>query len=105
MIKRVLLMGAGAAAGWMAHSVLLKGRDTAALKAEEALRTTLAPENIGRQAGQAAATALAAGARSFTAQLREEVPAWRTAPAPAVHDAQTIPGTVTDRPDDHRASD
>lgn len=78
MIKRVLLLGVGAAAGWLGHTVYSKGRDAAALKAEEALRNTLNPENLGRNAGQAAATALAASARSFAEQLREEVPAWRS---------------------------
>lgn len=108
MIKRVLLLGVGAAAGWLGHTVYSKGRDAAALKAEETLRNTLHPENIGRNAGQAAATALAASARSFAYQLREEVPAWKTvsstlagsAPRAAAEDApdagrETIQGTVT----------
>ncbi|MFC7402246.1 hypothetical protein [Citricoccus sp. GCM10030269] len=111
MIKRVMLMGVGAAAGWLGHAAFRKGRDVAALKAEEALRTTLHPENIGRTAGQAAATALAASARSFAYQLREEVPAWKTmsssladpAPRSTASDAPeagqtTIPGTATDGP-------
>lgn len=108
MIKRVLLLGVGAAAGWLGHTVYSKGRDAAALKAEETLRNTLNPENIGRNAGQAAATALAASARSFAYQLREEVPAWKTvsttlagpAPRATAQDApaagrETIRGTAT----------
>ena len=78
MIKRVMLVGVGAAVGWLGHTVFSKGRDAAAVRAEETLRNTLNPENIGRNAGQAAATALAASARSFASQLREEVPAWKT---------------------------
>ncbi|MBB5749096.1 hypothetical protein [Micrococcus sp. TA1] len=111
MIKRVLLLGVGAAAGWLGHTAYSKGRDAAALKAEETLRNTLNPENIGRNAGQAAATALAASARSFAYQLREEVPAWKTvsstlagaAPRTTAGDApaaahETIPGTATAAP-------
>ncbi|MFC0249831.1 hypothetical protein ACFFIO_15095 [Citricoccus parietis] len=78
MIKRVMLVGVGAAVGWLGHTVFSKGRDAAALRAEETIRHTLNPESIGRNAGQAAATALAASARSFAYQLREEVPAWKT---------------------------
>ncbi|WMY77508.1 hypothetical protein [Citricoccus sp. I39-566] len=78
MIKRVMLVGVGAAVGWLGHTVFSKGRDAAAVRAEETIRNTLNPENIGRNAGQAAATALAASARSFASQLREEVPAWKT---------------------------
>jgi hypothetical protein len=108
VIKRVLLLGVGAAAGWLGHTAYSKGRDAAALKAEETLRNTLNPENIGRNAGQAAATALAASARSFAYQLREEVPAWKTlsstlagpAPRAGADDApavgrETIRGTAT----------
>ena len=78
MIKRVMLVGVGAAVGWLGHTVLSKGRDAAALRAEETLRNTFNPETIGRSASQAAATALASSARSFAYQLREEVPAWKT---------------------------
>jgi predicted secreted protein len=115
VIKRVMLVGVGAAAGWLAHTVFSKGRDAAAVKAEEALRNTLNPENIGRNAGQAAATALAASARSFAYQLREEVPAWKTAQStladPASRAASseasgagqtTISGTATETPTDSR---
>lgn len=76
MIKRVLLIGVGAAAGWIGHSLINKGRDAAVVQAEESLRTTFAPENLGRTAGQAAATALTEGARSFIGQLRAEIPGW-----------------------------
>ncbi|WBL18187.1 hypothetical protein [Citricoccus sp. NR2] len=78
MIKRVLLIGVGAAAGWFGHSLINKGRDAAVVQAEESLRTTFAPENLGRTAGQAAATALTEGARSFIGQLRAEIPGWST---------------------------
>lgn len=106
MIKRVMLVGVGAAVGWLGHTVFSKGRDAAAVRAEQALRDTLNPENIGRNAGQAAATALAASARSFAYQLREEVPAWKTlsstladpAPRPADPAHTTISGTATQRP-------
>lgn len=116
MIKRVMLVGVGAAVGWLGHTVFSKGRDAAAVRAEETLRNTLNPENIGRNAGQAAATALAASARSFAYQLREEVPAWKTLsstladPAPRSADPSgasgpawdaahtTISGTATQRP-------
>jgi hypothetical protein len=115
VIKRVVLVGVGAAAGWLAHSVFSKGRDAAAVKAEETLRNTLNPEYLGRNAGQAAATALASSARSFAAQLREEVPAWKTAQSsladPTLRGAgtgapdaghDTIPGTATETPTDSR---
>lgn len=106
MIKRVMLVGVGAAVGWLGHTVFSKGRDAAAVRAEQTLRDTLNPENIGRNAGQAAATALAASARSFAYQLREEVPAWKTlsstladpAPRPADPAHTTISGTATQRP-------
>ncbi len=78
MIKQALMLGAGAAAGWLGHMALGRGRDAAAVKAEEALRTTLHPSTIGRNAGAATATILAEGARGFASQLREEVPAWKT---------------------------
>lgn len=97
MIKQVLMLGAGAAAGWLGHMALGKGRDAAAIKAEEALRTTLHPSTIGRNAGAATATVLAEGARGFAAQLREEVPAWRTVSERLGHTgARTISGETVD---------
>lgn len=99
MIKQVLMLGAGAAAGWIGHMALGRGRDAAAVKAEETLRTTLHPSTLGRNAGAATATLLAEGARGFASQLREEVPAWR-----AVSDRlgatgrQTISGETVDTP-------
>ncbi|NUL44983.1 hypothetical protein F7P69_07205 [Cellulosimicrobium funkei] len=101
MIKRVMLVGVGAAVGWLGHTVFSKGRDAAALRAEETIRHTLNPENIGRNAGQAAATALAASARSFAYQLREEVPAWKTVsssladPAPQQESSRTAAAAAT----------
>lgn len=110
MIKRVMLVGVGAAVGWLGHTVFSKGRDAAAVRAEETIRHTLNPENIGRNAGQAAATALAASARSFAYQLREEVPAWKTMsssladPAPPQGQSRG-PGTAaTDVPDAARTT-
>ncbi|MDO5633622.1 MAG: hypothetical protein Q4G34_01930 [Micrococcus sp.] len=96
MIKNVLLLSAGAAAGWFGHRILWQGRDAAAVRAEETLRTTLSPENMGRQAGSAAASALAESARSFAAQLREEVPAWANLVGSR---GDTITGVTVD-PDD-----
>ncbi|MBB4735346.1 hypothetical protein HDA30_000854 [Micrococcus cohnii] len=80
MIKQALMISAGAAAGWFGHRAVGRGRDAAALRAEQTLRTTLHPANLGRHAGSAAATALVEGARGFAGQLRQEVPAWRTQP-------------------------
>jgi hypothetical protein len=101
-----MLVGVGAAVGWLGHTVFSKGRDAAALRAEETIRHTLNPENIGRNAGQAAATALAASARSFAYQLREEVPAWKTMsssladPAPQQKQSRTTAdAAATDVPD------
>ena len=98
MIRQVLMLGAGAAAGWFGHRALGRGRDAAALKAEETLKTTLHPANLGRQAGAATATALTQGARGFVEQLKQEVPAWRTASERlGFTDHQTIAGqTVED---------
>lgn len=110
MLKRVLLIGAGAAAGWFGHSLINKSRDTAAIRAEESLRTTFAPENIGRNAGRAAATATAEGVRSFIGQLREEVPAWTSHEVEAETTEQhyadgtvIVTGTVTES--SHTAED
>ena len=103
MIKRVMLLGVGAAVGWLGHTAFSRGRDAAVVRAEESLRTTFHPDTIGRNAGQAAATALAASARSFAYQLREEVPAWKTLsdtlaeprrPAPEGATGTTIRGTT-----------
>ncbi len=97
MIKQMLMLGAGAAAGWLGHMALGKGRDAAAVKAEETLRTALHPSTIGRKAGAATATVLAEGARGFAAQLREEVPAWRTVSERLGHtDSRTISGETVD---------
>ena len=97
MIKQALMLGAGAAAGWLGHMALGRGRDAAAVKAEETLRTTLHPSTLGRNAGAATATILAEGARGFAAQLREEVPAWRTVSERLGHtDGRTISGETVD---------
>lgn len=97
MIKQALMLGAGAAAGWLGHMALGRGRDAAALRAEEVLRTTLHPSTLGRSAGAATATLLAEGARGFAAQLREEVPAWRTVSERLGHtDSRTISGETVE---------
>ncbi|WP_136089672.1 hypothetical protein [Auritidibacter ignavus] len=78
MINKVLTLGVGVALGWVGHTLISKGRDEAVMRAEESLRTTLSPENIGRQAGSATATVVSEGAKAFFSQLREEVPAFRS---------------------------
>lgn len=78
MIKRVLILSAGAAAGWLGHTAYSKGRQAVGDRAEQAVRDSVRPENLGEQIGQMAASALAASARGFASQLRDEVPAWRT---------------------------
>lgn len=85
VVKRVLLVGVGAAIGWYGHSKLSKGRDEAALRAEAALRTSLAPENIGRTIGEGAANIIVESARGFFVTVREQIPALnRSQPAPPV---------------------
>lgn len=74
-MKRVLLLGVGAAIGWYGHSKLSKGRDEAALRAEEAFRTSLAPENIGRTIGEGAANIIVESTRGFFTTIREQIPA------------------------------
>lgn len=82
MIKRVLILGAGAAAGWIGHTAFSKGRQQLGDRADRAVRDAGNPETWGQQVGQMAASALAAGARGFASQLRDEVPSWRTAGEP-----------------------
>ncbi|GAA2034272.1 hypothetical protein GCM10009720_13570 [Yaniella flava] len=85
VVKRVLLIGVGAAIGWYGHSKLSKGRDEAALRAEEALRTSLSPENIGRSIGEGAASILVESTKGFLTTVREQIPALnRNQPAPPV---------------------
>lgn len=100
-MKRVLLIGVGAAIGWYGHSKLWKGRDQAAVRAEEALRTSLAPENIGRSIGQGAASILVETTRSFFNTFRDQVPVLnRSHSAPPVveqlPDPVALQGEVTD---------
>lgn len=82
MIKRVLILSAGAAAGWIGHTAYSRGRQAVGDRAEQAVRDSVRPENLGEQLGQMAASALAASARGFASQLRDEVPSWRTAGEP-----------------------
>lgn len=100
-MKRVLLVGVGAAIGWYGHTKLSKGRDAAAVRAEQALRTSLSPENIGRSIGQGAASILVETTRSFFGTVREQIPALnRAQPAPPVvayaQDTTSLQGEVTD---------
>ncbi|HIY86469.1 MAG TPA: hypothetical protein H9822_08485 [Candidatus Yaniella excrementavium] len=100
-MKRVILVGVGAAIGWYGHFKLSKGRDEAALRAEEALRTSLAPENLGRTIGEGAANIIVESTRGFFSTVREQIPALnRGQPAPPVvenyQDIQPLQGEVTD---------
>ena len=106
-MKRVLLVGVGAVLGWYGHSKLSKGRDEAVVRAEEALRTSLAPENIGRSIGEGAASIIVESTRAFFTTVRDQIPALnRARPAPPVvenlDDAEPLQGEVTnvasDRP-------
>ncbi|GAA4109974.1 hypothetical protein [Enteractinococcus coprophilus] len=99
-MKRVLLVGVGAALGWYGHSKLSKGRDAAAIRAEEALRTSLAPENIGRNIGEGAASIIVESAKGFFTTVRDQIPALsRVEPAPPVvedlNGVQPLQGEVT----------
>ena len=100
-MKRVILVGVGAAIGWYGHSKLSKGRDEAALRAEEALRTSLAPENLGRTIGEGAANIIVESTRGFFSTVRDQIPALnrgQTSP-PVVEnyeDVQPLQGEVTD---------
>lgn len=91
-MKRVLLVGVGAALGWYGHSKLSKGRDEAALRAEEALRTSLAPENIGRSIGEGAASILVESTRAFFTTVRDQLPARNRVDAvpPVVEDLESV---------------
>lgn len=106
VVKRVLLVGVGAAIGWYGHLKLSKGRDQAALRAEEAFRTSLAPENIGRTIGEGAANILVESARGFFSTVREQIPALnRAQPAPPVvehlDEVQPLRGEVTEPTSEH----
>ncbi len=100
VVKRVLLVGVGAAIGWYGHSKLSKGRDQAAIRAEEALRTSLAPENIGRSIGEGAASIMVESTRAFFTTVREQIPALnRAETAPPIvenlQDATPLQGEVS----------
>ena len=99
-MKRVLLVGVGAALGWYGHSKLSKGRDEAAIRAEQALRTTLAPENIGRSIGEGAAQIIVESTKGFFTTVREQIPALNKAePVPPViedlNGVEPLQGEVT----------
>lgn len=95
MIKKVLLVGTGVALGWVGHSLTKKTRDAAVIKAEESLKTTFAPENIGRNIGQASASVASETVRSFIGQIREEIPSW-TRGGTYHNGSNTIVGEATD---------
>jgi hypothetical protein len=100
-VKRVLLVGVGAALGWYGHSKLTKGRDEAALRAEAALRTSLAPENLGRSIGEGAALVIVESTRAFFTTVRDQIPALNRAQhdPPVVEnleDVEPLQGEVTD---------
>ena len=108
VVKRVLLIGVGAAIGWYGHSKLSKGRDEAAIRAEEALRTSLAPENIGRSIGEGAAGIIVESTRAFFTTVREQIPALnRSQPAPPVVEnlptVEPLQGEVTNVTSDRSA--
>ncbi|HJF14131.1 MAG TPA: hypothetical protein K8V32_04910 [Enteractinococcus helveticum] len=99
-MKRVLLVGVGAALGWYGHSKLSKGRDEAAIRAEEALRTSLAPENIGRSIGEGAAQIIVESTKAFFTTVRDQIPALnRAEPAPPIvekpNGVEPLQGEVT----------
>ncbi|WP_150119424.1 hypothetical protein [Enteractinococcus helveticum] len=99
-MKRVLLVGVGAALGWYGHSKLSKGRDEAAIRAEEALRTSLAPENIGRSIGEGAAQIIVESTKAFFTTVRDQIPALNKAePAPPIvenlNGVEPLQGEVT----------
>lgn len=90
-MKRVVLVGVGAAIGWYGHAKLSKGRDQAVLRAEEALRTSLAPENIGRSIGEGAASIIVESTKAFFITLREQIPALnRSDQAPPVVELEDV---------------
>lgn len=82
MIKRVLILGAGAAAGWLGHTAVTRVRRGSAPAETASTADTGLPSTLGRQVGSMAASALAAGAKGFASQLRSEVPTWRTVGEP-----------------------
>lgn len=99
-MKRVLLVGFGAAIGWYGHSKLSQGRDQAAIRAEEALRTSLSPENIGRSIGEGAANIIVESTKAFFSTVRDQIPALnRSETVPPVvenfEDVQPLQGEVT----------
>lgn len=92
-MKRVILVGVGAAIGWYGHSKLSKGRDQAAIRAEQALRTSLSPENIGRSIGEGAASIIVESTKAFVTTVRDQIPALnRTgqSEAPIVQDLDDV---------------
>ncbi|MDY6055476.1 hypothetical protein [Micrococcus sp.] len=100
MIRSLLLLGTGAAAGWLAHRATEAGRRADDQGAARRVREALDPTHLGRSAGQAvgdaAAEVVAEGARAFTQRLRADAPPWvgrLLEPG-----ADIIPGEATDGP-------
>lgn len=78
VIKRTLMFGAGAAAGWLGRAVYQQVRRAEQDAQAHPTLQSRGAQSMGRQAGQAAAAAAAATVRGFTQQLRSEVPSWRS---------------------------
>ncbi|CAM3614087.1 hypothetical protein E4A47_07740 [Micrococcus flavus] len=103
MIRSLLLLGAGTAAGWLAHRATESGRRAAEQEAGRRVRETLDPTRLGRSAGQAvgdaAAEAVAQSAQAFTERLRADAPPWVSQLlGPASSARTTIPGEAVDAP-------
>ncbi|MDO4240022.1 hypothetical protein [Micrococcus sp.] len=99
MIRSLLLLGTGTAAGWLAHRATETGRRAAEQEAGRRVRETLDPTRLGRSAGQAvgdaAAEAVAQSAQAFTERLRADAPPWVSqllGPAVTIVPGETAPG-------------
>ncbi|WP_295017146.1 hypothetical protein [uncultured Micrococcus sp.] len=99
MIRSLLLLGTGTAAGWLAHRAAESGRRVAEQEAGRRVRETLDPTRLGRSAGQAvgeaAAEAVAQSAQAFTERLRADAPPWVSqllGPAVTTVPGETVPG-------------
>jgi len=100
-ITSLLLVGAGTAAGWIAHRAVESGRRAVDQETGRRLQETLDPTRLGRSAGQAggdaAAEALAQSAQAFTERLRADAPPWVSQLIGPPRD--TIEGETLDTPD------
>lgn len=105
MIRSLLLLGTGTAAGWLAHRAAESGRRVAEQEAGRRVRETLDPTRLGRSAGQAvgeaAAEAVAQSAQAFTERLRADAPPWVSqllGPAVTTVPGETVPGETVPGP-------